>query len=191
MNTSLTAATSAFLFVAPFAGSAGLRATMLILAALWWAWGAYAWLTNEIDPNEGSARLAVFASMAAMFVAALSVPQAFGADAVLYVTIEDWGQKYRIVSSDTVVRARAHLVDVATGETIWSGAALAQQSSASGQTDPFGMLLAALLTQVLSGARDPAYDLARTANGIMISDQDDGLLLGPRHPRAASDLRGR
>ena len=34
MNTSLLAATSAFLFVAPFAGSAGLRATMLIVAAL-------------------------------------------------------------------------------------------------------------------------------------------------------------
>jgi low temperature requirement protein LtrA len=63
---------------------AGVGRGMLILAALWWAWGAYAWLTNEIDPNEGSARLAVFASMGAMFVAALSVPQAFGADAVLF-----------------------------------------------------------------------------------------------------------
>ena len=35
----------------------GIGRGMLILAALWWAWGAYAWLTNEIDPNEGSARL--------------------------------------------------------------------------------------------------------------------------------------
>ena len=57
---------------------------MLILAALWWAWGAYAWLTNEIDPNEGSARLAVFGAMAAMFVAALAVPHAFDSDAVLF-----------------------------------------------------------------------------------------------------------
>jgi low temperature requirement protein LtrA len=56
----------------------------LILAALWWAWGAYAWLTNEIDPNEGSARLAVFGAMAAMFVAALAVPHAFDSDAVLF-----------------------------------------------------------------------------------------------------------
>jgi low temperature requirement protein LtrA len=63
---------------------AGVGKGLLILAALWWAWGAYAWLTNEIDPNEGSARLAVFGAMAAMFVAALAVPQAFDADAVLF-----------------------------------------------------------------------------------------------------------
>ena len=63
---------------------AGVGRGLLILAALWWAWGAYAWLTNEIDPNEGSARLAVFGAMAAMFVAALAVPHAFDTDAVLF-----------------------------------------------------------------------------------------------------------
>jgi low temperature requirement protein LtrA len=62
----------------------GIGRGMLILAALWWAWGAYAWLTNEIDPNEGSARVAMFGSMAAMFVAALAVPHAFDTDAVLF-----------------------------------------------------------------------------------------------------------
>jgi low temperature requirement protein LtrA len=63
---------------------AGVGRGLLILAALWWTWGAYAWLTNEIDPDEGSARLAMFAAMAAMFVAALAVPHAFGSDAVLF-----------------------------------------------------------------------------------------------------------
>jgi low temperature requirement protein LtrA len=63
---------------------AGVGKGMLILAALWFTWGAYAWLTNEVDPDEGSARLAVFAAMGAMFVAALAVPQAFGSDAVLF-----------------------------------------------------------------------------------------------------------
>jgi low temperature requirement protein LtrA len=63
---------------------AGVGKAMLILAALWWTWGAYAWLTNEIDPDEGSARLAVFAAMGAMFVAALAVPHAFDTDAVLF-----------------------------------------------------------------------------------------------------------
>jgi low temperature requirement protein LtrA len=63
---------------------AGVGKGMLILAALWWAWGAYAWLTNEIDPDEGSSRLVVFGAMAAMFVAALAVPHAFDSDAVLF-----------------------------------------------------------------------------------------------------------
>ena len=26
---------------------------MLVLAAIWWAWAAYAWLTNLVDPEEG------------------------------------------------------------------------------------------------------------------------------------------
>jgi hypothetical protein len=31
----------------------GLGHGLLILAALWWAWAAYAWLTNTVDPGEG------------------------------------------------------------------------------------------------------------------------------------------
>jgi low temperature requirement protein LtrA len=62
----------------------GLGQGMLVLAALWWAWGAYAWLTNTIDAEEDRARLAMFVSMAAMLVAALAVPHAFGDDGVLF-----------------------------------------------------------------------------------------------------------
>src|SRR5712691_6880413 len=51
---------------------------LLILAALWWAWAAYAWLTNTIDPGEGAVWGASLVAMAAMFVAALAVPDAFG-----------------------------------------------------------------------------------------------------------------
>ena len=29
----------------------GLGHGLLILAALWWAWAAYAWLTNTVDPG--------------------------------------------------------------------------------------------------------------------------------------------
>ena len=57
---------------------------MLILAALWWAWAAYAWLTNALDPEQEGTRLAVLAAMAAMLVVALAVPQAFGDDAILF-----------------------------------------------------------------------------------------------------------
>ena len=63
---------------------AGIGRGMLVLAALWWCWGAYAWLTNAIDPEEGSSRLVVFAAMAAMLIAALAVPGAFGDDGVLF-----------------------------------------------------------------------------------------------------------
>ena len=62
----------------------GVLRGMLILAALWWAWAAYAWLTSAMDVDEGGIRLVMLASMGAMLVAALAVPGAFGDDAVIF-----------------------------------------------------------------------------------------------------------
>jgi low temperature requirement protein LtrA len=62
----------------------GLGQGLLVLAALWWAWGAYAWLTNYIAADEGLERLLMFAVMGAFLVAALATPEAFGDDALLF-----------------------------------------------------------------------------------------------------------
>jgi low temperature requirement protein LtrA len=62
----------------------GVLRGMLVLAALWWAWTAYAWLTSTMDVDEGGVRLAMLASMGAMLVVALAVPGAFGGNAVLF-----------------------------------------------------------------------------------------------------------
>lgn len=57
---------------------------ILALAALWWAWSVFAWLTSTMDVDEGGIRLAMLAAMTAMFGVALAVPGAFGDDAVLF-----------------------------------------------------------------------------------------------------------
>lgn len=62
----------------------GIAKGTLVLAVLWWSWGGYAWLTSVVDPEEGTVRLAIFAAMGALLVAALCVPGAFGADALLF-----------------------------------------------------------------------------------------------------------
>jgi low temperature requirement protein LtrA len=62
----------------------GVGRGLLVLAALWWAWTGYAWLTNTLEPEEGQVRAGMFGAMAAMLVVALAVPRAFGADAVLF-----------------------------------------------------------------------------------------------------------
>ncbi len=56
----------------------GLLQGLLVLGVLWWAWVGYAWLTSVIDPEEGAVRLVIFAAMAALLIAALCVPEAFG-----------------------------------------------------------------------------------------------------------------
>lgn len=54
----------------------GVLRGVLILALLWWAWGAYAWLTNAVDTGSAAARGVVLAAMGAMLVVAVAVPQA-------------------------------------------------------------------------------------------------------------------
>jgi low temperature requirement protein LtrA len=50
---------------------------MLIVALLWWSWVGYAWLGNVVRADEGIVRTVIFAAMAAMFIVALAIPEAF------------------------------------------------------------------------------------------------------------------
>jgi low temperature requirement protein LtrA len=63
---------------------AGLLRGVLVLVAIWWAWAAYAWLTNELDPGRRSVRLTIFSAMIAMLLASLAIPGAFEDDALLF-----------------------------------------------------------------------------------------------------------
>jgi len=63
---------------------AGIGRGVLVLAALWWAWTAYAWLTNTVDPEEGFIGAALLVALIAMFIAALAVPGVFDHDGVLF-----------------------------------------------------------------------------------------------------------
>jgi low temperature requirement protein LtrA len=63
---------------------AGLVKGLLLLGVLWWAWAAYAWLTNTINPDEGAVRLVMFGAMGAMLIASRAVPDAYGDDAFLF-----------------------------------------------------------------------------------------------------------
>ena len=63
----------------------GMLRGLMILAALWWSWVAYSWLTNTIDPEDDElTRLAMLMVMAAMLIVALAVPEAFDRDALIF-----------------------------------------------------------------------------------------------------------
>jgi low temperature requirement protein LtrA len=63
---------------------AGIGRSVLVLAALWWAWSAYAWFTNNVDPEESFVGAALLVALIAMFIAALVVPGVFGDEGVLF-----------------------------------------------------------------------------------------------------------
>jgi low temperature requirement protein LtrA len=63
---------------------AGMGRGVLVLAALWWAWSAYAWFTNIVDPEESFVGAALLVALIAMFIAALVVPGVFDDEGVLF-----------------------------------------------------------------------------------------------------------
>jgi low temperature requirement protein LtrA len=65
----------------------GMLRAGLLLSMLWWAWSAYAWLTNTLDPEEGGVRIVMFAAIAAMLIASIAAPRAFGRDATIFAIV--------------------------------------------------------------------------------------------------------
>jgi low temperature requirement protein LtrA len=49
----------------------------LVMMLLWWAWTGYAWLASVASAEERPIKLAILTGMAAMFVLALCIPEAF------------------------------------------------------------------------------------------------------------------
>jgi low temperature requirement protein LtrA len=72
-------------FLADHLSWTGMLQGAALLVVLWWAWGGYVWLTNAVPAEEViPARLVILIAMAAMLVASLAVPDAFGEYGVLF-----------------------------------------------------------------------------------------------------------
>jgi hypothetical protein len=109
-----------------------------------------------------------------------------GADAVLFVTLEQYGTTYQIINSATTVKAKAKLVDTRTGLLLWEGMGLAQQNTGS-SGNLIADAIAAALGQIINSSTDSAHDVSRMANFSLFYTQDRGLLFGPYHPKYAAE----
>jgi low temperature requirement protein LtrA len=95
--------------------AAGFARAALVLALVWWAWTAYAWLTDAIDIENVPTRLFIFAAMLGAFFMALAVPDAFTDEAawfavayfavrMLHVALYLWGVRHDPVQLMAVAR---------------------------------------------------------------------------------------
>lgn len=99
----------------------------------------------------------------------------FGADAVLYISIEKYGSKYQLLASNTMVHVRANVVDARTAAVIWEGHAQTVYAGQSG-------LIQALVEQVINKLVDQAHQVAAMASFQLLTTPGQGLPIGPRHP---------
>lgn len=104
-----------------------------------------------------------------------------GADAVLYITLLQYGSKYEVITSVTTVSAEAKLVDVKTGLTLWSGNVIVQQSSSS--DNAIADLIVAAVDQIINSSTDQAHKLSSQANVQLLTTENQGLLFGPYYPK--------
>jgi hypothetical protein len=107
--------------------------------------------------------------------------QIFGADAVLYVGVKQYGSVYRVLSSETVVEMQARLVDLRTGTLLWEGKASASsaEQNNNSQGGLIGLLVTALVDQIASNLSDRSYQIAGLAGNRLVN-APNGLLPGPR-----------
>lgn len=111
--------------------------------------------------------------------------EVFGADAALYIDIKEYGTKYFVIGSASIVRAEGRLIDLRDGRELWKGeaAASSEEGQNNNQGGIAGLLIAAIVKQVMATALDQSYDVAKMANLRLFHAQSpNGLLYGPRHP---------
>ena len=110
----------------------------------------------------------------------------FGADAALYIRVTKYGTTYQVIQSATVVSVEARLVDLRTGTQLWDGRASASNQEGGNNSGGglVGMLVTALVNQIINSATDAAHPMAGVAtNRLLAVGTPNGLLYGPRSPQ--------
>ncbi len=101
----------------------------------------------------------------------------FGADAVLFVTVEDWSTKYLGIWSSVTVAFRYSLYSTRTGEELWSARSRAVNESGV-SLNPIAMAISAALV-----ATTQSYPpLVSQAHFAGLNQLGFSLPAGPHHP---------
>lgn len=110
----------------------------------------------------------------------------FGADAAVYIRVRRYGTSYAVIASETTVQADAQIVDLRTGLVLWTGTATASSAEQAQQNQAglVGLLVAAVVKQIVGTATDAAYNYAGVAsNRLLGAPRVNGVLPGPRSPQ--------
>ncbi len=113
----------------------------------------------------------------------------FGADAVMYITVEEFGTVYILIDSVTQVKASARLVDARSGTELWHGEAASSSNSQAGNQGLVVMLIAAVVDQVINTTVDRAHtQVAPVVSAQLFVAEKYGVYPGPYASAEKRDL---
>lgn len=115
------------------------------------------------------------------------VGQLFGADSVLYITIEKWTAKYLVVNTSVEVDISYKLKETATGTTIWEHRQIAQYQTNQGGGGSVAGLIIQAVAAAIAKAKPDYIGLARQANRAAFSTPEQGLPAGPHFVQRATE----
>lgn len=107
-------------------------------------------------------------------------------DAVLYITLEQYGSKFVLVQSQTTVAASGKLVSASTGEVLWEGRVKKVVASSDGGGGLGGMLVGAMVSQAINTSVDQAHQVSVVASEELFMENGQGLIDGPYKDKPAS-----
>jgi hypothetical protein len=103
-------------------------------------------------------------------------------DAVLYLTLEQYGSKFVIVESQTTVVATGKLVSTISGQVLWEGRVEKVVSSSNSGGGLAGMLVSAMVSQAVNSTIDHAHGVSAMASQELFETEGQGFLDGPYKP---------
>jgi len=110
----------------------------------------------------------------------------FGADAIMYISIERWDAKYVVLSTSVTVELTYSLKSAHTGQELWSNhQRMVYQPQANG--GGIGGLIANAIVAAMAKAAPNYMPLAHQANNGAINVQGTGLPAGPYDGRYRKD----
>lgn len=118
-------------------------------------------IVNDILQQEG-----LYDTETIMNAPAVKFKEYFGADAVLYVTIEEWDTQYLITSGSVTVKAKCELKSTSSDETIWfyDDRISVNTSGSNGGGGGWIGLLAQVVTTAIQTATTDYVPIARDVN---------------------------
>lgn len=105
--------------------------------------------------------------------------QMFGADAVMYITIDEWSAKYVLISTKVTVALDYVLKSAKTGQVLWRNHQVMVYQPQGSSAGGLAGLVADAIQAAITKAAPNYIPLAQQANALAIDGATNGLPVGP------------